>query len=214
MTNKKVFSKATGMIAIAGVLFLSGGLMMIKDYKQLDNNFNVISTTTNPEGNIITLTEPKWESIGKDKAVTAEPLKTFEKDPTLTNVSNINLYGYFVVDIPMLVDDSSGAPTPIKKELFTMNNISSNVKEVGTPKEITEDNKTYLRHYYSVNDVLGKNDSITLFDNVQMVDLNMREVKIVKGLNKIRVFAIGVQSEGMNKADNQSTIESYLIEVA
>lgn len=213
MINKKVFNKAS-MIAIAGVLFLSGGLMMIKDYKQLDNNFNVISTTSDPDGNVITLTEPTWESSGKNKAMTAEPLKTFEKDPTLTNVSNINLNGYFVVDIPVMIDDSSGTPDPVKKELFIMKNISSNVKEVGTAKEITEGDKTYKRHYFSINDILEKNNSITLFDSVQMADLNLKEVKIVKGLNKIRVIGIGVQSEGVNKAVDQATIESYLSQVA
>ena len=213
MKNKKAFNKAS-MIAIAGVLFLSGGLMMIKDYKQLDNNFNVISTTSDPDGNVITLTEPTWESSGKNKAMTAEPLKTFEKDPTLTNVSNINLNGYFVVDIPVMTDDSSGTPEPVKKELFIMKNISSNVKEVGTAKEITEGDKTYKRHYFSVNNVLEKNSSITLFDSVQMADLNLKEVKIVKGLNKIRVIGIGVQSEGVNKAVDQATIESYLSQVA
>ena len=77
MTKRKIMLLAMALCMVA-ILAVGGTLAYFTDTDSADNVFTV--------GNVdIDLTEPNWETVGKDEAPEVYPGEAIAKDPTITN---------------------------------------------------------------------------------------------------------------------------------
>lgn len=159
----------------------------------------------------IDVTEPKWDEADDDNgngipdvAEDFLPTRTVDKDPTITNTGNNDAYVYFEVVVPtadgIVLSDENGNRLPAADdvELWTFE-----VKEGWTLLSKTQNDNNTVTYVYHANEVLAKDESITLFDTVTMANV-IEGQGLEDTTQEIVVTGLAVQTENTG-----TVVEAY-----
>lgn len=190
----KKSSKRNGLVAGALALTMAAtgvfAYLIDTDYKT-----NVFTLGEGLSGKV-TLTEPSWvENNAKDIL----PLDVLAKDPTITNNSEINVYGFITVDVPtanVSINEENGLESAeAERELFTYS-VNAGWKEV-----TTENHPSSVTHVYAYAGdtnmtAITPTASQTLFDEVTLI--NIAEGNTTEGSTQnIKVKSYAIQADGL-----------------
>jgi predicted ribosomally synthesized peptide with SipW-like signal peptide len=199
--NKKVASAALASAALCSVMSV-GVMSYLYDSASAQNVFTIGESIKDK----ITLTEPNWKP---DDAKNLEPNQTIDKDPTVTNTSDHDVYGFITVTIPEVQTSNSKTYTDLFVPAY-----ESGWTLIDTTEDTSEYTKTYVYAYGSASALtaLAKNDSATLFKTVTIEDFtDSAEADNIYGKSfnlDVKSYAIQADSLDVDGDGNYDTAPS------